>query len=118
MTGGKSCEPDLTADQKSLKAAAEAGAAPAHGTLGSAFNRAHPKGSKQKQAYEACQGKKAKELFRKQWAKLEWDSVQAEFKTLDFESHTDGNKGTYLPFRVVWEREGLDRAGYVAFHLA
>ena len=58
-------EQELKPGHTKIKSAAEGGPAPAHGCFGSAFNRAHPKGSKRKQEYDKCQSKKAKELFKR-----------------------------------------------------
>eukprot|EP00974_Lingulodinium_polyedra_P029738 2866072-Lingulodinium_polyedra.AAC.1 len=98
----------------SLKQAVELGDVGVRGSVGQCFSRAHPKGSVAYLEYHSLKTDKQKAAFRLAWAKKRYeDTVAKKFRTEQFKL-VDSSKGTYLPFRKVWEAEGMDRLGLEA----
>ena len=68
-----------------------------------------------KQALKKCKTWEDKRKYRLKWAKKKLKEIQKEeYLEKEHLSETDLREGTYLPFRKLWEAEGLDEEGYQA----
>ena len=83
------------------------------GKIGKKFERAHPKGSKDKIAYDKM-GRDAKKQFRLTWAKKEIQNMKEKFSKITSDKIIYENTGTYEPFAVIWRKEGGDDDAYKA----
>ena len=100
--------------EEDLRAAIEDGSIDVRGPLGQAFYRAHKKGTPGAQAYSGCKRQAAKAKFRVEWAKTELKLIKDEHTHTEAEEIINSNSGMFLPFRKIWEAEGLDSEGYEA----
>ena len=90
------------------------------GAVGLAFNRDVAKDPEGKAEYAKLTGHAEKANFRAKWAKLKLEEAEAKLDTMQMdkcESHTQETVavGTYMPFKKIWDQEGTDHDGYVAF---
>ena len=97
---------------KLLQEAAETGSLPSTGLWGQKFAR-DKNGGKSK-VYRELKGFPAKAKFRADWANAEWTKANQSFAEESEEQCVDGSLGTYLCFKVIWDREGGDAEGYEA----
>lgn len=91
---------------------------PPPGTVGTTFQRDLGKDKELSAKYRGLQGHAQKAEFRLKWAKnklVEAEMKLEEMTKTETHSHQEVTTGTYLPFRRVWEMEGQDNEGYLAF---
>ena len=64
--------------------------------------------------YKGLVGREAKAKFRAKWAATKLEA--AEKRALKEEKHSlsEETDGVYLPFKVLWDREGGDAAAFKA----
>ena len=86
------------------------------GKIASQFTRELGKDAETRKEYEALTSHKDKAEFRSRWAALKLKQCTSKLELMKTEVHTmdDTSKGTYLPFRRLWEQEGLDKTGFEA----
>jgi hypothetical protein len=67
--------------------------------------------------YKGLIGNAAKEAFRSRWAAAKLKEAESKLQMLKSECHQQEHSttGTYLPFKRVWDMEGSDKDGYLAF---
>ena len=105
----------LSVAEQELERAIEEGFVPSNGKLGVKFQRAHPPGSEKHAKYMAAKTPAAKQKFRLDWAKEIVETAYAKkSQQVDSENRIDESTGEYLPFKVIWDREGGDAAAYKA----
>ena len=85
---------------------------PAQGTVGQAFARAHPKGSEQRTAYDKLPNQAAKAQARLEWGERSFETALKKYSHVVRHTHSDTNVGEYVPFKILWDREGNDQSGY------
>ena len=98
----------------------EHGVCHTQGAAGLAFNRDMAKDPESKAEYTKLTGHAEKADFRAKWAKLKLVEAEEKLEAMQMdkcESHTQETVavGTYLPFKKIWDQEGADHDGYVAF---
>ena len=78
--------------------------------------RENPPHSERGKAYAKANTQKKKAELRLEWAqeKLENAGIKSFLHQKDEEEHVDESIGEYLPFAVIWTKEGKDAAGYKA----
>ena len=86
------------------------------GTLGSQFTRDLKNDSALAGAYKGTIGREAKQKFREDWCKTKLAITEKKIQMRKEQNHElkDTIVGTYLPFRKLWEAEGLDQEGWMA----
>lgn len=101
---------NLTQQEQEFAKVIEQGSFEARSAVGQAFSRAAGKDP----AYKELKGWQAKRDFRMKWAQARFESMmQSKMRqTVVRDKHI--KKGEYIPFRKVWEKEGLDEAGFEA----
>ena len=99
---------------KLLQEAARTGEVPSHGAVGTQFNRDMKNNKERKAEYDKCKTHEQKRAFRKDWVVKKWDSVKAKYEIKETEKSEEGQNGIYLPFSVIWKKEGKDAEGYQA----
>ena len=52
--------------------------------------------------------------FRLDWACRRTATFMQKYEHVIKETTSDGSVGTYVPFKILWDREGNDQAGYEA----
>ena len=100
--------------EEALRMALDAGDVGSRGLLGTAFQRDHPKGSEAYEHYMTLKTHLAKKEFRQAWAQKQFDSLRESKRYTQSHREVNLQHGTYLPFRKVWEAEGMDKPGYEA----
>ena len=101
--------------KRELKEAIAANDIPSGGSLGQKWTREGQNDPKIKQALKKCKTWEDKRKYRLKWAKKKLKEIQKEeYLEKEHLSETDLREGTYLPFRKLWEAEGLDEEGYQA----
>jgi hypothetical protein len=86
---------------------------PCSGTVGHKFRRALASDPEMDKAYKLLVGHEAKAKFRAQWAEVRLDAERKARKVKEH-SQEDSLTGQYVPFKVLWDREGSDLSGYKA----
>ena len=86
------------------------------GTLGKSFARDLKADDDMMQGYKGAVGHAAKAAFREEWCKKKLAEAQRRLEMQKEQRHelSDQIVGKFMPFRKVWEAEGLDEDGYVA----
>ena len=99
---------------KTLEEIVEAGKFPADSSLGRTFNRDSRGGASED--YKLCKTTKEKEAFRVWWAseRLKDMKTREVFSETTSEDTVNVSCGEYLPFKVIWDREGGDEEGFEA----
>ena len=89
------------------------------GTLGSQFTRDLKGDPALAEAYRGTIGREAKSAFREEWCKKKVAMTEKKVKMQKEQRHelSDTIVGTYLPFRKLWEAEGLDQEGWMAIRV-
>lgn len=101
--------------KRELKEAIAAKDIPSGGSLGQKLTREGQMCPKIKAALKKCKTWEDKRKYRLKWAKKKLKELQKEeYLEKEHLSETDLREGTYLPFRKLWEAEGLDEEGYQA----
>ena len=90
-----------TQEETELEDIAENGMS-AHGKWGLRFSRS-AEGQTDEHKSKSCVEKK---LFRQDWAKCKLESVRRKKTRSESWTKVDTQKGTYVPFVVLWQREG------------
>ena len=97
-----------------LKAVIDGGELDVRSGLGQRFARSHKKRSPEGDEYAKCSTTCAKNKFRLAWAKVFLTECEEEYNHIESESIVLANTRVFLPFRKIWEEEGLDSDGYEA----
>ena len=86
------------------------------GPLASQWTRELKADAELKAQYEAQKTTRDKAQFRTRWAQLKLQAANQKLELIKSEVHTldESMTGTYLPFRRLWEREGMDKSGFEA----
>ena len=100
------------ADQR-LKEATDNGAVDAASCLGKKFMREAKQGSKMRQEYDLL-NQHEKAQYRLEWAENKLEQAMNKYEKITTEEHSEITKARYCPFKVVWDKEGGDEAGYEA----
>jgi hypothetical protein len=87
---------------------------PFPGAVGQSFLRSLKKDPVLAGEYKTLVGRQAKDKFRLEWVALKVEAAKKERVKEKKHAKTQACKGTYLPFRRVWDKEGQDLAGYQA----
>jgi hypothetical protein len=64
-------------------------------------------------AYKLLCGHEAKARFRQDWAEVRLEAERKARKVQE-QSKEESLNGHYVPFKVLWDREGSDVSGYKA----
>jgi hypothetical protein len=91
-------------------------AIPCSGKLGRLFNRVIADDPGEAKAYAKLAGHAEKAAFRQAWARRRLLAKTTTTTTAKKEvsTHQQRVKGQYVPFKILWDREGSDMAGYKA----
>ena len=82
--------------------------------MGQTFQREMAKQTEAASEYKLLVGQEAKKEWRNKWLVQKLNAaIKKSIKKAKF-TVTDEKVGSYLPFRRVWEAEGLDADGYRA----
>ena len=100
------------ADQR-LKEATDNGAVDAASCLGKQFMREAKPGSKMRQEYDLL-NQHEKAQFRLEWVEKKLEQAMKKYEKITTEEHSEITKARYCPFKVLWDNEGGDEAGYEA----
>ena len=100
------------ADTK-LKAEIDSGEIAAGSTVGKSFIREAKPGTKMREEYDAL-SLADKAEFRMTWAKKKMRNAMVKYEKKAIEEQTEKVTGRYMPFKVLWDQEGGDDAGYEA----
>ena len=89
------------------------------GTLGSHFTRDLKGDPNLAEAYKGTIGREAKAAFREEWCKKKLAIAEKKVAMQKEQCHELSDKivGTYMPFRTLWEAEGLDQDGWMAIRV-
>ena len=82
------------------------------GSLGQTFSRELKQNSKDEQEYRSLVGHQAKKAWRNKWLEAKLEQATKKQVKATKQSVASELSGQYLPFRKVWEAEGLDSDGY------
>ena len=87
------------------------------GPIGKAFRRDLEKDQELKDKYQGLVGHQEKATFRKKWASMKIEQLELQQLQTKSETHSreTATLGTYLPFKKIWDQEGQDEEGFVAF---
>ena len=87
------------------------------GPIGQAFRRDLEKDQELKDKYQGLVGHQEKAAFRKKWASMKIEKLEKMQLQTESEIHSreTATLGTYLPFKKIWDQEGQDEEGFVAF---
>lgn len=110
--------PVLSPAEQAIEKMLERGDIEARSPAYQQFSREHRKGTKEGDMYRALHTWEEKKGVRCKWAKLKIEAARERHRHYVAEERLDMNTGTYMPFRKVWEHEGLDRAGYEVIGLS
>jgi hypothetical protein len=89
-------------------------ASPCSGKLGWQFNRDMKSDPEQSDKYSKLVGHQEKARFRRAWASQKLQKIVKTTRKEQSSLHMEQVQGTYVPFKVLWDREGGDMAGYKA----
>ena len=89
------------------------------GTLGSHFTRDLKGDPNLAEGYKGAIGREAKAAFREEWCKKKLAIAEKKVAMQKEQCHELSDKivGTYMPFRKLWEAEGLDQDGWMAIRV-
>ena len=84
-----------------------------------AFRRELENDQELRDEYQGLRGHQSKASFRSKWARAKLEQAELELKQLqtksESHSHETATQGTFLPFKKIWDQEGQDEEGFVAF---
>ena len=106
-------EPKLPERVKRLNAMVAFDDIPARSTEGQDMIR-KMKGTLFEKKYKKATTTDAKALLRKEMAELVIEEAEKKYITKKTETFTDRSLGEYLPFSVIWQKEGKYEEGYLA----
>ena len=106
---------NATAEEVDLQAAAASGRFDMRGSVGRMWNKAKESDPELAEAYKMV-GKSydAQRNFRHKWAEQKHQEVKAERLKREVSELEDEDIGDYVPFTVLWQREGGDEAAFMA----
>jgi len=81
--------------------------------VGHKFRKALVEDEDMADSYKLLVGHEAKARFRTEWAQVKLDAERKAMKVKE-RSQEDSLNGLYVPFKVLWDREGSDLSGYKA----
>ena len=87
---------------------------PFPGPVGQSFTRDLRKDGEFAAEYNNTLGREAKAKFRQKWCQGKLEACEKKLTKETKQILTDETVGVYLPFRKLWESEGLDESGYQA----
>ena len=89
---------------------------PVRSAQGQKFMRDNPPNSEMGKRYAKAASNGARKALRLEWAQQVVENAEARLVQTDQEETVDESVGEYLPFYVIWEKEGKNQAGYEAVH--
>ena len=87
---------------------------PCSGKLGAKFKRDMKQNSSEQKTYSELVGHKAKAKFRIAWAAMRMESITRTTRKEEEHKRVELLQGEYVPFKVLWDRQGNDLSGYRA----
>ena len=83
-------------------------------SVGQSFQREMAKSTEEAQEYRGLLTHEAKKEWRQKWLKRKFDGAMKKYQKKTKMTILEQTEGVYLPFRRVWEMEGLDQDGLKA----